>query len=52
VLDKGDAAADFHHGKLAAARYFFTFELPLAAVWLGPVAQHESLLRTVEPQWF
>jgi butyryl-CoA dehydrogenase len=52
ALDQGSAAADFHAGKLAAARYFFTFELPLAAVWLEPVAQREALLRTTQPQWF
>ena len=52
ALDDPSAATDFHHGKLAAARYFFTFELPLAAVWLKPVARRDSLLRSTEPQWF
>jgi len=51
ALDHAGAARDFFHGKFAAARYFFTFELPLAAVWLEPVARREALLRTTQPQW-
>ena len=52
ALDSGSVAVEFHSGKLAAARYFFTFELPLAAVWLLPVSRREALLRNVQPQWF
>jgi len=51
ALEKGGADLAFHRGKLAAARYFFTFELPLAAVWLQPVARCEDLLRSVDPHW-
>ena len=51
ALDQGSLDAAFHSGKLAAARYFFAFELPQAAVWLAPVARREDLLRIVEPAW-
>ena len=51
ALEQGTAHADFHQGKLAAARYFFAFELPLAAVWLQPVAGRDALLRDTPAQW-
>ena len=45
LIAKEPHRQDFHEGKLAAANYFFDFELPLASVWLNPVAQRNPLFR-------
>ena len=45
LIAKEPHRKDFHEGKLAAANYFFDFELPLSSVWLTPVAQRNSLFR-------
>lgn len=52
ALDDGEGEARFHMGKLAAARYFFAFELPLVEVWLRPVARREPLLREIDAKHF
>jgi alkylation response protein AidB-like acyl-CoA dehydrogenase len=45
LIDIEPHRKDFHEGKLAAANYFFDFELPLASVWLTQVAQRNPLFR-------
>ena len=37
-------------GKLAACRYFFAYELPLAQAWLQPLLLGDSVLRDTAPQ--
>ena len=39
-------------GKLAAARYFFRYELPRVAAWLAPVESRDDTCRTMEDAWF
>ncbi|RZL30671.1 MAG: acyl-CoA dehydrogenase, partial [Rubrivivax sp.] len=43
---------DFAHGKRAAARYFYAYELPKVAAWLEAVSRREPLLRDVKPEYF
>jgi len=43
---------DFHRGKLAAARYFFHFELPKIDAWLGVVASRDATCREMQDAWF
>jgi len=42
----------FAHGKLAAMRYFFAYELPRIDAWLKVVAEREAVCRTMEDAWF
>ncbi|MBX3636292.1 MAG: acyl-CoA dehydrogenase [Rubrivivax sp.] len=49
VAGRDDALAQ---GKRAALRYFYAYELPKIAAWLGPVARRESLPREMQPDWF
>ncbi|MCK9284027.1 MAG: acyl-CoA dehydrogenase [Rhodocyclaceae bacterium] len=51
ALTAAGTAADFHRGKLAAARYFFAYELPLVAAWLAPVRACDSLCRETATDW-
>jgi alkylation response protein AidB-like acyl-CoA dehydrogenase len=55
-LDVALAAQRTQHallpGKLAAARYFFAYELPKISAWLGVVSSREPLLREVQDAWF
>jgi butyryl-CoA dehydrogenase len=46
------APADLKAGKLAAAAYFFAYELPRIDAWLGPVARREPLLLAMQDGWF
>ena len=39
-------------GRQAAARYFFSYELPKTAAWLDVVARRESVCRDIRPDWF
>ncbi|EHR71113.1 acyl-CoA dehydrogenase [Burkholderiales bacterium JOSHI_001] len=39
-------------GKLAAARYFFDYELPKIDAWLKPVAERNDVCRTMQDAWF
>ena len=48
----GKPADDFIQGKLAAARYFFRYELPRVAAWLVPVAARDDTCRTMNEDWF
>ncbi len=47
----GDQQA-FAQGKLAAMRYFFSYELPRIDAWLKVVAEREAVCRTMEDAWF
>ncbi|CAM3913001.1 acyl-CoA dehydrogenase [Roseateles saccharophilus] len=44
--------SDFAHGKRAAARYFFAYELPKIGAWLDVVARRELLCREIKPEYF
>jgi alkylation response protein AidB-like acyl-CoA dehydrogenase len=43
---------DFAHGKRAAARYFFAYELPKIGAWLDVVARREPLCREIQASYF
>jgi alkylation response protein AidB-like acyl-CoA dehydrogenase len=45
-------AEDFHHGKLAAARYFLRYELPKIDAWLAVVGSRDSTCRDMQDAWF
>ncbi|HEY1393113.1 MAG TPA: acyl-CoA dehydrogenase [Methylibium sp.] len=45
-------STDFHRGKLAAARYFFRYELPRTEAWLGVVASRDATCRETLAAWF
>ncbi len=47
-----DPAAALRRGKLAAARYFFGYELPRVAAWLAPVETRDDTCRTMHDAWF
>ncbi len=44
--------SDFHQGKLAAARYFFRYELPKTEAWLAVVASRDATCREARAEWF
>ncbi|MFG6468883.1 acyl-CoA dehydrogenase [Roseateles sp. BYS87W] len=46
------ADTDFAHGKRAAARYFFAYELPKIGAWLDVVARREPLCRDIKTEYF
>lgn len=50
ALRLGDGA--MKHGKLAAMRYFYAYELPKTDAWLAVVASREAVCRTMDPDWF
>ncbi|GAP37285.1 acyl-CoA dehydrogenase [Piscinibacter sakaiensis] len=52
ALAAADGAADADRGRLAAARYFFRYELPRIGAWLGPVESREPLCREMDEAWF
>ena len=39
-------------GTLAAARYFFRYELPRVPAWLQVVATRDDTCRTMAEEWF
>jgi alkylation response protein AidB-like acyl-CoA dehydrogenase len=39
-------------GRLAAARYFFGYELPRVPAWLGVVSRRDATCRTMQDAWF
>ena len=43
---------DFAKGKLAAARYFFHYELPKIAPWLAVVESRDATCRDMQEGWF
>jgi len=48
----GDQAGDFYDGKRVAARYFFSYELPLAMTALSTMASVGPLLLDLDQRWF
>ncbi|HWP19816.1 MAG TPA: acyl-CoA dehydrogenase [Burkholderiaceae bacterium] len=50
-LDEG-GPSDFMQGKLAAARYFYRYELPKIEPWLRVVETRDPTCREVEEAWF
>ena len=50
--ESDDTATALRRGKLAAARYFFGYELPRVAAWLAPVETRADTCRTMEDAWF
>jgi alkylation response protein AidB-like acyl-CoA dehydrogenase len=43
---------DLLHGKLAAARYFFRYELPRIGAWLSVVETRDDTCRKMDDAWF
>ena len=52
ALAARQGGTDFHRGKLAAARYFFRYELPRTEAWLGVVASRDATCRETQAAWF
>ena len=50
LIHKQSGREKFHQGKLAAAQYFFDFELPLIQTWLKPVANRNPLFRELNSE--
>ena len=46
------AGAELRHGKRAACRYFFHYELPRIGAWLGPVRSLDATCRQIDEAWF
>ena len=52
-LDTDGARGEaFYQGKLAAARYFFHYELPKIDAWLAVVASRDGTCRDADASWF
>jgi butyryl-CoA dehydrogenase len=51
-LDAGRGDADALRGKLAAADYFFRYELPRIGAWLAVVETRDATCRTMDEAWF
>lgn len=49
---RGTANAAAEQGRLAAARYFFEFELPKVQAWLAPVVGESDVCATMKADWF
>lgn len=49
ALDGSDSAV--RQGKLAAARYFFRYELPKVSAWFGVAARRDTTCRDVDEIW-
>ena len=52
LLAVGDREGDFFSGKRAAARYFFTYELPKTGPQLDLVAAGDRTTLDADPAWF
>jgi len=48
----GQGQDDLVQGKLAAARYFFRYELPRIGAWLKVVETRDDTCRTMDEAWF
>jgi hypothetical protein len=48
----GAATLDALHGRLAAMRYFYAYELPKIDAWLLPVAARQAVCREMRDAWF
>jgi butyryl-CoA dehydrogenase len=46
------APEDLRQGKLAAARYFFRYELPRVPAWLKVVETRDDTCRSMQEDWF
>jgi butyryl-CoA dehydrogenase len=46
------ATLDGLHGRLAAMRYFYAYELPKVDAWLLPVAARQPVCREMREAWF
>jgi len=46
------ATLDALHGRLAAMRYFYAYELPKIDAWLLPVAARQAVCREMREAWF
>jgi len=46
------APEDLREGKLAAARYFFRYELPRVPAWLKVVETRDDTCRSMQESWF
>ena len=44
--------ADFYQGKLAAARYFYIYELPKVGPWLEVLAKRDTTTLEMKDAWF
>ena len=51
-LPADDDALNALHGRLAAMRYFYAYELPKIDAWLQPVASRQPLCREMRDAWF
>ncbi|HEY4067853.1 MAG TPA: acyl-CoA dehydrogenase [Burkholderiaceae bacterium] len=51
-LDAGQGDANALNGKLAAADYFFRYELPRIGAWLAVVETRDATCRTMDEAWF
>ena len=50
LASRGDHAAT--QGRLAAMRYFFTYELPKIGAWLAVVSSRDATCREMREEWF
>ena len=50
-LAEGTGSPDFLNGKLAAARYFYAWELPRIDVWASVLSPVERTPLDVNPDW-
>ncbi len=48
----GQGESDLHRGKLAAAHYFFRYELPKIGAWLAVVETRDATCREMHDAWF
>ncbi len=48
----GTLGADFYHGKLQAAQYFFHYELPKIGAWIDVAARCDSTCNDMQDAWF
>ena len=51
-LELAPEDADFYRGKLAAARYFFVFELPKVGPWLEVLRARDTTTLEMKDAWF
>jgi butyryl-CoA dehydrogenase len=50
--EQSPRGTDYLRGKLAAARYFFDYELPRTTAWLQVVATRNATCRNMREEWF
>ena len=46
------SSGNLKHGKLAAMRYFFDYELPKIGAWLAVVSSRNATCRAMHEDWF